>query len=78
MYAIFLLVNLVEEIKQYVPNFEIEMNMNDRIIKEIFSNLVKGERVVSDSQRTLVDKIDKILINHLESIVLVYIALARS
>lgn len=57
----FLLVNLVEEIRQYVPDFGLEMNINDRISKDIFSNLVKGKRVVSDSQRTLVNKIDKII-----------------
>ncbi len=57
----FLLVNLAKEVQQYSPEFKLEINDDERINRDVFSNIIKGKSVVSDSQRTLVEKIDRII-----------------
>ncbi|MGD6729517.1 MAG: helix-turn-helix domain-containing protein [Pleomorphochaeta sp.] len=59
----FLLVSLVKEIKQYAPDFDLDISSDKRVSKEVFANLVKGKREVSESQRSLVEKVDQIINN---------------
>ncbi len=59
----FLLVSLVKEIKQYSPDFDLDISNEKRISKDVFANLVKGKRDVSESQRSLVDKVNYIIDN---------------
>jgi hypothetical protein len=59
----FLLVSLVKEIKQYAPDFDLDISSDKRVSKEVFANLVKGKREVSESQRSLVEKVDQIIDN---------------
>jgi AraC-like DNA-binding protein len=58
-----LLVSLVKEIKQYAPDFDLDISSDTRISKDVFANLVKGKRDVSESQRSLVDKVNHIIDN---------------
>ena len=57
----YLLNDFVKELKQYAHDFNFDPSSNKKVSKELFFNLVKGNRDVSETQRNLIEKVNNII-----------------